>query len=60
MAAKNLGAALDRVREILETAREQDGQGPNLQEVGRRKAYRQAINQALAEIEAARPRATSQ
>jgi hypothetical protein len=60
MAAKNLGASLDRVREILETARQQDGQGPNLQEVGRRKAYRQAINQALAEIEATRPRAPSQ
>jgi hypothetical protein len=60
MAAKNLGAALDRVREILEQTREQDGQGRNLQEVQRRKAYQAGINRALAEIDATRRRVRSE
>ncbi len=42
--------ALQRVREILEETCEQDGQGPSLQEVARRKAYRAGINRALALI----------
>ncbi len=43
---------LRRVRVILETAREQDGQGHNLQETARRKAYAVEINRALDEIRA--------
>lgn len=58
MAAKNLGAALERVRDILQETCEQDGQGDNLQEIARRKAYRAGINRALAEIDAVRPKAT--
>lgn len=60
MAAKNLTATLDRVRAILEEACEHDGQGSNLSEVSRRKAYRAGINRALAEINATRRKATSQ
>jgi hypothetical protein len=47
------GAAtvLERVRVILAETCEQDGQGTNLQEVARRKAYRAGINRALALIE---------
>jgi hypothetical protein len=59
MAAKNLTQALERVRVILEETCEQDGQGRNLQEVQRRKAYRAGINRALAEINATRPKAVS-
>jgi hypothetical protein len=60
MAAKNLTAALERVREILEETCEQDGQGASLQEVGRRKAYRAGINRALAEIDSVRPKQAAQ
>jgi hypothetical protein len=57
-APRQSGAAqtLARVRTILEETCEQDGQGSNLQETARRKAYRAGINRALAEIAAARPR----
>jgi hypothetical protein len=59
MAAKNLTQALERVRVILEETCEQDGQGHNLQEVQRRKAYRAGINRALAELNAVRPKAAA-
>jgi hypothetical protein len=42
---------LERVRAILAQTCEQDGQGTNLSEASRRKAYRAGINRALAEIE---------
>lgn len=38
---------LERVRRILEETCEQDGQGFNLSESQRRKAYRAGINRAL-------------
>jgi hypothetical protein len=50
----NNAAVLDRVRRILAETCERDSQGANLQETQRRKAYRAGINQALAEIDAAR------
>lgn len=59
MAARNLTRTLDRVREILEHAREQDGQGHILSETARRKAYQRGINEALAEINANGPTATT-
>ncbi|HMF59892.1 MAG TPA: hypothetical protein VK595_05955 [Vicinamibacterales bacterium] len=59
MAAKNLTEALERVRVILEETCEQDGQGRNLQEVQRRKAYRAGVNRALAELNAVRPKAAA-
>lgn len=42
---------LERVRVILRETLEQDGQGPNLEERHRRKAYRAGITRALAEID---------
>ena len=51
MAAPNLTATLNRVRMILEETCDADGQGHNLQERQRRKAYRIGINRALAELQ---------
>jgi len=42
---------LDRVRDMLWTLRDQDGQGSNLQETQRRKAYQAGINRTLEVID---------
>lgn len=42
---------LARVQRILSETCERDGQGSNLQETSRRKAYRAGINRALAELD---------
>jgi hypothetical protein len=48
-------ATLERVRVILAETCKRDGQGSNLQEPARRKAYRAGINRALQVLDEARP-----